>query len=144
MKVKIKEILGIYESLIPESGNEVKNFEMDETEVAKAFSIALKAVRKYKKISLQALAEQIDIPNPTISRYENGLVVPTLPQVIKIAYFFELPISLFILLGAMGLVGADNDYLGEIYGNVIDRMNEAKAQQRKPNREQRRHAQRKR
>ena len=131
MKVKLKDLIVLWKDYIPDIAEEVLNIELDEMQISQCFSIALKELRRYKKISLQALANIVDIPNPSISRYENGLVIPTIPQAIKLTAYFELPIELFVCLGLVGLEGGD---LIEIYINFIHRMNAAKNKNREKRR----------
>lgn len=127
MKVKLKDLIVLWKDCLPNISEDVLNVELDETQIAQCFSIALKELRRYKKISLQALADIVEIPNPSISRYENGLVVPTIPQAIKLTAFFELPIELFICLG---LVGVEGGNLIDIYKNFTQRMNAEKYKNR--------------
>ena len=54
------------------------------------------------------MAEDVDIPNPTISRYENGQNLPSLLQAIKIANYFDLSVELMLIMGLTALYdGAD-------------------------------------
>ena len=133
MKIKVKDILWFIAEFLPDIRDEKEalDYEVDETEISQCFATALKALRRIKKLSLNALSEKIDIPNPSISRYENGLVTPTLPQAIKIATFFDLNIELFIYLGLMGTKGAD---IENLYQKFTEQMKGA----RKLNRQQRR------
>ena len=70
-----------------------------ETEISKAFGLSLRKLRTNKKLSLNALSEKIDIPNPTINRYENGINIPTITQAIKITEFFNVSIEEMIFFG---------------------------------------------
>lgn len=133
MKLKIKDILSILSRLIPdiEGKNELMNYELDEVEMGKAFGTALKRLRNYKQISLNALSKEVDIPNPSISRYENGLVVPTIPQAMKLTTFFDLPIELFIYIGVMGTMGVDIEKYYEEYIQLIKQNNNQNREQRR-------------
>lgn len=70
-----------------------------ETEISKAFGFSLRKLRTYKNLSLNALSEKVDIPNPTINRYENGINIPTITQAIKLTEFFNVSIEEMILFG---------------------------------------------
>lgn len=137
MKIKVKDILWIIAEVFPSIYNskEVLEYEIDETEIMQCFAVALKTLRRVKKLSLNAMSEKVDIPNPSISRYENGLVTPTLPQAIKIATFFDLNIELFIFLGLAGIKGGD---IETMYQDYTVKMKSARALNRQQRRAQKR------
>lgn len=68
-------------------------------EVKEAFADSLKEMRAYCKVSLIKLAEDIDIPNQSLSAYENCTRVPSFLQALKIATYFGLTVEDFVLCG---------------------------------------------
>ena len=72
-----------------------------EAEIGKAFGSSLKKLRTHLKLSLNAFGALVDIPNPTINRYENGINIPAITQALKLAEFFHLSIEEMIFLGWM-------------------------------------------
>lgn len=118
MKTVVRDILGDIIERIPNNcrNDAIFDSQIDESEIGQAFGLALKAARKVKDVSLIKLSEAVDIPNPSISRYENGLVVPTIPQAVKLTAYFGLNIELFIYIGLLGLQGDD---MGSIYSELI-------------------------
>lgn len=72
---------------------------LDEKQLFNAFAENLRELRKYCNLSLMELAELTDIPNQTLSSYENKSHVPSLTQAVKIAAFFGLTVEDFILCG---------------------------------------------
>lgn len=56
----------------------------------KVFCERLKELRQEKKLSTTALAEILKVNNSTISRWENGLIVPSIIQLYNIAVFFDV------------------------------------------------------
>lgn len=79
--------------------------EFTEAEISKAFGNSLKALRSYKKLSLNALSEKVDIPNPTINRYENGINIPTITQALKLTDFFNVTIEEMVVFGMVDTKG---------------------------------------
>ena len=71
-----------------------------EREIGKAFGNSLKKLRSHLKLSLNALSSLVDIPNPTINRYENGINIPTITQALKLSEFFHLSIEEMIFFRA--------------------------------------------
>lgn len=98
MKIAFKSVLPNINALFSDR-QEILNREFTEEEISKAFGYTLKKLREYKGMSLTALSKEIDIPNPTINRYENGVNIPTITQAIKITDYFDLQIELFIIMG---------------------------------------------
>lgn len=116
MKLKVNEVLGFYTVIIMNAQNlgvsksDIENYlnaELDETDIIKAFGAALKTMREIEKESLNTLSKEIDIPNPTINRYENGINAPTIPQIVKIVAHFKIPFEMFVFLGVLKLQGHD-------------------------------------
>ena len=107
MKLYVKDLLVGFEGKL-KVGSEVLNREISDDDVAKAFGLALKAIRNSQEITLRKMAEDVDIPNPTINRYENGQNLPSLSQAIKIANYFDLSVELMLIMGLTALYdGAD-------------------------------------
>ena len=116
MKLKVREVLGFYTAVVMNAQDlgiskaDLENYlntELDETEICQSFALALKGLRAITKESLNTLSKEIDIPNPSISRYEHGLVVPTVPQIVKIVAHFKIPFEMFVFLGVAKLQGQD-------------------------------------
>ncbi len=82
-------------------GIQIENLsgQFTETELGKAFGNSLKKLRTHRKLSLNTLSKLVDIPNPTINRYENGINIPAITQALKLADFFHLSIEEMIFFG---------------------------------------------
>lgn len=87
------------------SGIAIAEQEFTETQISRAFGRSLRALRTYKKLSLNALSEETDIPNPTINRYENGINIPTITQAIKLTDYFGVTIEEMIVFGVIDECG---------------------------------------
>lgn len=72
---------------------------VDEKQILSIFADNLRELRTYCKLSLTALSALIDVPNQTLSSYENKTHTPSVIQAIKIAAFFGLTVEEFILCG---------------------------------------------
>ena len=72
---------------------------IDEKQALSIFADNLRELRTYCGLSLIALSEFVDIPNQTISSYENKTHTPSMLQALKIATFFHLTVEEFILCG---------------------------------------------
>ena len=72
---------------------------MDEKQLLSMFADSLRELRLYCKLSLVDLSERVDIPNQTISSYENKTHTPSMIQAIKISSFFGLSVEEFVLCG---------------------------------------------
>lgn len=72
---------------------------IDEKQIFSIFADNLRELRKHCKLSLIELSELVEIPNQTISSYENKTHVPSLIQAIKISAYFHLSVEEFILCG---------------------------------------------
>lgn len=70
-----------------------EDFETTEEEMAKAFAKGLKDIRKHKKLTLKQVAEETNIPFPTIARYESGENIPSVIQAFKLSYFYRIEIT---------------------------------------------------
>ena len=98
MKMKCKQLLiGFGEKLT--NNHHVLEKEFDEEEIGKAFGVAMKIIRKYKKVTLKQLESELDIPHPTLSRYENGIIIPSISQSIKISSYFDISAELMVYMG---------------------------------------------
>ena len=72
---------------------------IDEKQAVGFFADNLRELRAHCKLSLLALSDMLDIPNQTLSSYENKKHIPSMMQAIKIASFFRLTVEEFILCG---------------------------------------------
>lgn len=72
---------------------------IDEKQVFCIFAENLREVRTHCRLTLMQLAELVDIPNQTLSSYENKTHTPSMIQAVKIAAFFNLTVEEFILCG---------------------------------------------
>ena len=123
MKLFIKDLLLGYEGIITVK-DDILSTEIKEEDIAKAFGLALKEVRKAQGITLRKMSEDIEIPNPTINRYENGQNIPSLLQAIKIANYFHISIELMLILGMTALI--ENVDIGKYYQQLRGALDEAK------------------
>lgn len=53
----------------------------------------IKTLRKQRGMSQEALAQQLNVVRQTVSKWEKGLSVPDAEMLMKIAEFFEVPVS---------------------------------------------------
>lgn len=83
-----------------------------------AFAKSLKEIRAFVGFSLLDLEKLTGINNPSLSRYENGKVEPSISQAIIIADCFQLSIEDFVLYG-LGLKPDNCDS-----ETIIDRFKE--------------------
>ena len=60
-------------------------------EIAAAFGKRLRAVRKDKGMTQEALAEAADLHSTFISNVERGYRVPSLPTVLRLSVALDLP-----------------------------------------------------
>ena len=104
--------------------DDILNTEIKEEDITKAFGLALKEVRKAQGITLRKMSEDIEIPNPTINRYENGQNIPSLLQAIKIANYYHISIELMLILGMTALI--ENVDIGRYYQQLRGALDEAK------------------
>lgn len=72
---------------------------LDEKQLFSLFADNLRELREYCKLSLVQLSALVDIPNQTLSSYENKTHVPSMMQAVKIAAFFRLTVEEFIVCG---------------------------------------------
>ena len=72
---------------------------LDEKQLFSLFADNLRELREYCKLSLVQLSALVDIPNQTLSSYENKTHVPSMMQAMKIAAFFHLTVEEFIVFG---------------------------------------------
>lgn len=83
-----------------------------------AFAKSLKELRIYAGFSLVDLEKLTGINNPSLSRYENGRVEPSLSQAIIIADLFNLSVEDFVIYGLNEKVeNTDSE-------TIIERFNE--------------------
>lgn len=92
-----------------------------------AFAKSLKTLRQYAGLSLTDLEKMTGINNPSLSRYENGKVEPSLIQSIAIAESFYLTVEDFVLFG-LGLKPNETecidivDYFNQRLADMISTM----------------------
>ena len=72
---------------------------VDEKQVLAIFAENLRELRVHCGFSLVGLSEYLDIPNQTLSSYENKTHTPSMIQAIKIAAFFGVSVEEFVLCG---------------------------------------------
>ena len=72
---------------------------INEKELLSIFAENMYELRAYCKLSLMELGKELDIPNQTLSTYENKVHVPSMLQAMKIASYFGLTIEEFIACG---------------------------------------------
>lgn len=58
-------------------------------------------MRTVKNVSLTEMENIFNIPNPSLSHYENGNNAPSITQAYKIADYFETDIPTIIYLGLL-------------------------------------------
>lgn len=75
---------------------------IDEKRIFSLFADNLREIRTYCGLSLIELSRFLDIPNQTISSYENKTHIPSMIQAIKIAAYFSLTVEEFVLCGLDG------------------------------------------
>lgn len=126
MKLKYKDLLAgqveIFKVRLPNP--EILEREFDETELARAFGLTLKTLRNYKKMSLNALSQEVGIPNPTINRYENAVNIPTIPQAMKLSSYFGMSVELFTVFGLANI--NDGMDIVEYYEKIISAFERTK------------------
>ena len=86
-------------------------------EIKFAFAKSLKELRLYTGLTLKDLEKLTQINNPSLSRYENGKVEPSLSQAVIIADIFKLTTEDFIIFG----LGEEKENCK--YKNIIDYFN---------------------
>ena len=83
-----------------------------------AFAKSFKEIRAFVGYSLLDLERLTGINNPSLSRYENGKVEPSISQAITIADCFDLTLEDFVMYG-LGLKPDDTDS-----DSIIERFKE--------------------
>ena len=78
---------------------EEKKGAIDEKQALKIFADTLRELRKYCGLSLVELSKALDIPNQTLSSYENNTHIPSMLQAVKIASYFHLTVEEMIVCG---------------------------------------------
>ena len=81
------------------ANEQTEGITIDEKQVFFMFSDNLRELRKYCGLSLVELSLKVDIPNQTLSSYENKTHIPSLIQALKLAAYFGLTVEEFILCG---------------------------------------------
>lgn len=72
---------------------------IDEKQAFAFFAENLRELRLHCKLSLVELSNLTEIPNQTLSSYENKTHIPSMLQALKISAFFGLTVEEFILCG---------------------------------------------
>lgn len=72
---------------------------IDERQAFAIFADSLRELREHCELSLMALSEILEIPNQTLSSYENKTHIPSMLQAIKIASYFYLTVEEMIVCG---------------------------------------------
>lgn len=125
MKIRFENYYG--------EGNAILDRDFEENEIAEAFGRSLKTLREYKKLSLRDLSKEVDIPNPTLSRYESGQNIPSITQGIKICGFFDMNIESFVQYGLMDKYGVTIKGMPDnIIGSYEKTQNAKKLLQKNP------------
>ena len=96
------------------------NYDYDKIKMA--FAKSFKELRAYVGFSLIELEKLTEINNPSLSRYENGKVEPSISQAIRIAETFQLTIEDFITYG-LGIKPENTEST-----TIIERFNETIAE----------------
>lgn len=78
---------------------EEKSGAFDEKQAFCLFADNLKELRNYCKLSLIQLSQLLEIPNQTLSSYENKTHIPSMLQAVKIATYFHLTVEEMIVCG---------------------------------------------
>ena len=81
------------------TNEEITDSYIDEKQLLAIFAENLRELRTHCGFSLVELSGCLDIPNQTLSSYENKTHTPSMIQAIKIASYFGLSIEEFILCG---------------------------------------------
>lgn len=92
--------------------------EYEYSQIKKAFAKSLKTLRQHAGLSLVDLEKLTGINNPSLSRYENGKVEPSLIQSIAITESFQLTVEDFVLFG-LGLKPNNTECI-----DIIDYFNQ--------------------
>ena len=96
MKIRLDKIL--FDTGI-RIGQSDYHLDVEENDIKIAFGQSLKHLRQHKGYTLVQLEKELDIPNPSLSRYENGQNSPSIIQALKIAQFFGTDINAMIFCG---------------------------------------------
>lgn len=123
MKLYVKDLLIGFDGGLKVK-KELLDKEVSDEDIAKAFGMAIKAARSEQNITLRKMAEEVEIPNPTINRYENGQNLPSLLHAIKISNYFDLSVELMLIMGLAALY--DGTDIKPYYAQIINALNEIK------------------
>ena len=81
------------------TNEDTREMVISEKQAFSLFADNLRELRRHCGLSLADLAAFLDIPNQTLSSYENKTHTPSFLQALKIATFFHLSIEEFVLCG---------------------------------------------
>ena len=88
-------------------------YEISDERAAEAIATGLKEIRKRRGYTLKEVEKETEIPNPTISRYENKENIPSIVQTLKLCTFYDITIDEILLAGLMGEEDR-NDFFDEL------------------------------
>lgn len=83
-------------------------YDLTEEDCARAFGMSLRRLRRLKGLTLDQLSEQVEIPNPTLNRYESGYNLPSIFMAMKIVNYFDVNIEVSIMSGVLELEDISN------------------------------------
>ena len=94
----------IYDTIFYEDGRlqctqEQKIGAIDEKQAFGLFADSLRELRNDCKLSLIDLSKALEIPNQTLSGYENKTHIPSMLQAVKISAYFHLTVEEMIVCG---------------------------------------------
>ena len=62
----------------------------------KVFAERVSELRKERKLTITQLADAVGVSHPTISRWENVLIMPQVDNIFALAIFFNVPAGYLI------------------------------------------------
>lgn len=80
----------------------------------------IKEARKGKKMTQEQLAEQLGVKRAVISKYETGLITPSIDQCQKICTILDIPLLALLGLGTEGYSSSEKSLLERL---IIERIN---------------------
>ena len=85
-----------------------------------------KVLRKESGLSIRLLSEKIGISHNTLAAYERNVVIPTVPNAMKICEFFKVPVE-YLVYGKIAVKEdfKDNELLS--LAKEIDELNDEEA-----------------
>lgn len=86
------------------------------------------AARTKKRITQAELADKIGVGRALISKYENGMIDPTITQIRKIAAALEVPVTQLLPLDSDYLEGKEDNLSGEEKQEISEEIEGARKQ----------------